>query len=364
VSRYTSSSDTVREIEFGKPSFRLISRMSSSVRRQVIEGTSGTVSATHSQLASRGLQTYVSARWAAARSARTAAGAAGDYGCGTLHNPSDNITMKYAITAAAIAIAFTLCSLGAVAATIEAEGNTIEINGQIELGDFDKFVAKLIAHPETKTISLSSGGGVVNDAIQIGRLIRQKKYATFVPSGKRCGSACIFIWAAGIPRQLDPSGRLYIHCVYDRKTLECLEGINGRLMNYLKFMGMPQEVINLLATTYPRDWVWIRSDIKGLVTTDLQCLKPDGTPESCERRRQLAETTETTSSRGGWQCGNVKVTWSTDWTATPGIIMEYLVTGITKPDNHFKLTKDALYLDGNLCTPLKPDDALPQPPQK
>jgi hypothetical protein len=264
--------------------------------------------------------------------------------------------MKYAIAAAAIAIAFTLCSLGAVAATIETEGNTIEIRGQIELGDFDKFVAELNAHPETKTISLSSGGGVVNDAIQIGRLIRQKKYATFVPSGKRCGSACIFIWAAGIPRQLDPSGRLYVHCAYDSKTLECAEGINARLMHYLTSMGMPQEVINLLATTYPRDWVWIRSDIKGLVTTDVQCLKPDGTPEPCESRHQQAET-----HRMEWRCGNVKVAWSVDGKTFD---MEYMVTGITKPDNHFKVVKDDLYLDGKLCTPLKPDDALPQPPQK
>jgi hypothetical protein len=55
----------------GKPSFRLISKMSSSLPRATwtvspsqVEGSS--VSAWHSQLASRGLQTYVSARRVAA----------------------------------------------------------------------------------------------------------------------------------------------------------------------------------------------------------------------------------------------------------------------------------------------------------
>src|SRR5262245_7522285 len=52
----------------------------------------------------------------------------------------------------------------------------------------------------SKIVSLNSRGGMAKDAVEIGLFIRNMEYATLVPTGKVCGSACVYIWAAGKPR--------------------------------------------------------------------------------------------------------------------------------------------------------------------
>jgi hypothetical protein len=72
------------------------------------------------------------------------------------------------------------------------------------------------------------------------------------------------------------------------------------------------------------------------------CVTPDWRPEPCEDRKA-----------SGWQCGNVKITVSSkgNW-FEGGWSTEYLVTGIEKSNNRFRLRpKDELYLNGKLCTP-------------
>jgi hypothetical protein len=146
----------------------------------------------------------------------------------------------------------------AYSATIEAKrGGVIEIKGPIEFGDFDKFSAKLGAFPDSKTVSLISPGGRVRDAVQIGRLLRLFEMGTVVPKGQVCVSSCVFIWAAGIWRELDPGANLYMHCVFaandvkaakdvkktDLKTSKCSEKTNELLVRYLALVEMPQEAI-------------------------------------------------------------------------------------------------------------------------
>jgi ATP-dependent protease ClpP protease subunit len=152
-------------------------------------------------------------------------------------------------------------------ATIEAVGDTIKIKGYIKRGMFDKFTTTLMAHPDTKTISISSPGGDAYEAIRIGTIIREMKYATFVPTVNYCASACVFIWAAGVPRELAIGAKLYLHCVHDPQTLECDEGASASIMNYLSQLGMPREAIVPLMTTKATDAVQLRADMEGLVTT-------------------------------------------------------------------------------------------------
>jgi hypothetical protein len=139
-------------------------------------------------------------------------------------------------------------------ATIEAVGDTIRIKGYIKRGMFDKFTTTLMAHPDTKTISISSPGGDAYEAIRIGTIIREMKYA-------------IFIWAAGVPRELAIGAKLYLHCVHDPQTLECDEGVSASIVNYLMQLGMPREATVPLMTTKATDAVQLRADMEGLVTT-------------------------------------------------------------------------------------------------
>jgi hypothetical protein len=97
---------------------------------------------------------------------------------------------------------------------------TILLEGKIEDGDalaLQGYIAKLpvgtriVAH-------LSSTGGLVREAIALGRIIHKNKIRTVVPSKAACNSACVIVfvgghdWETGRPWQLKYStARLGVH---------------------------------------------------------------------------------------------------------------------------------------------------------
>ncbi len=58
-----------------------------------------------------------------------------------------------------------------------------------------------------KTVALHSPGGSLHDALTIGRLIRERKFATEVADGRYCASACPLIFAGGVERRAGVEGR-------------------------------------------------------------------------------------------------------------------------------------------------------------
>ncbi|MGR3249447.1 MAG: hypothetical protein ACU0DH_09620 [Paracoccus sp. (in: a-proteobacteria)] len=91
----------------------------------------------------------------------------------------------------------------------------IEIIGQIAPGDADRFVAWLDrARPQARLVALDSSGGSVADALAIGRTIRGAGYATRVADGAVCLSACPYIFAGGLDRQVEQGGVIGVHQHY------------------------------------------------------------------------------------------------------------------------------------------------------
>ena len=92
------------------------------------------------------------------------------------------------------------------------------------------------------------------------------------------------------------------------------------------------------------------------------CVTPNWTSESCASR---TPTYGPQNEPSGWQCGNVRIIVSTD--STTFFSTEFLITGIKRRDNRFKLVKDELYLNGKLCTSFpehnKTESLPPYPPQ-
>jgi hypothetical protein len=81
------------------------------------------------------------------------------------------------------------------------------------------------------------------------------------------------------------------------------------------------------------------------------CVAPNWTTLSCDSR---APAYGPQNEPSGWQCDNVKVTEIVDSTVPS---MEFLITGIERRDNRFKLEGfDRLYLNGKLCTRFKPQE--------
>src|SRR5215471_13244927 len=96
----------------------------------------------------------------------------------------------------------------AAAATIVRNGDRIVLTGSIQPGDYTAFAAAL--DDNIRIVVLGSDGGRVDEAMEIGRLIRKRRLDTAIPSS--CVSACALIWAGGKTRTVGVGGRLSVHC--------------------------------------------------------------------------------------------------------------------------------------------------------
>ena len=77
----------------------------------------------------------------------------------------------------------------------------------------------------------------------------------------------------------------------------------------------------------------------------------------------IAEARAEAAPRLVWQCGKATVAWSMNevpdhLTESPRSWFSYQVTGIEKPNNHFGLDDDGLYMNGKLCWPVEPVTCL------
>jgi len=64
------------------------------------------------------------------------------------------------------------------------------------------------AESDRAVIVVNSGRGILNAGLEMGRAIRLRGFATAVPQGALCASACALTWLAGSPRLLDANSRL------------------------------------------------------------------------------------------------------------------------------------------------------------
>lgn len=117
--------------------------------------------------------------------------------------------------------------------TKDSHCSAILINGDIKPEDSMAFRHALNESPLMDMVFLSSHGGDVKAALEIGQIIRQHLMITFAPTRRKgvdslfsphlmrnlcegqdciCASSCFFIWAAGAERGGDA---IYIHRPYD-----------------------------------------------------------------------------------------------------------------------------------------------------
>ena len=80
-------------------------------------------------------------------------------------------------------------------------GENMIVLGNVDDGFYEKFVAWLEAHPETKRVEVGSGGGHLSDAVKAGRIIRERGLQT-VMNDRNCYSACVFLFMAGVEREI------------------------------------------------------------------------------------------------------------------------------------------------------------------
>ena len=101
----------------------------------------------------------------------------------------------------------------AMAFDLVGDGRLIAV-GTIRPGTAKAFAAEIAKRGGyVKTVVLHSPGGSVGDALEMGRLIRQKNFSTEVENGGYCASSCPLVFAGGVERRAGDGAAIGVHQV-------------------------------------------------------------------------------------------------------------------------------------------------------
>jgi len=121
-------------------------------------------------------------------------------------------------------------------------------------GVSDALIAYLAQQPDhPRLVSFDSDGGNVRQAVLLGRLIRRWNLATYVGTGQRCRSACIYAFLGGMERTVRPNALFGIHAHTAPPgsldaTVAVTEGIIRELALHLEAMGADPALLNAILT--------------------------------------------------------------------------------------------------------------------
>jgi hypothetical protein len=147
--------------------------------------------------------------------------------------------------------------------------------GTITPGISQGFAAEIERRGEyIKTVVLNSPGGSVTDALAMGRLIREKRFATEVEAGKYCMSSCPLVFAGGVDRRATDKAMIGVHQVAamrsaangpPRDEMSIAQNISARCQRYLGEMGINLQVwVHAMETPHDRLFVFKPDDLKSL----------------------------------------------------------------------------------------------------
>src|SRR3954466_16102042 len=153
-------------------------------------------------------------------------------------------------------------------------GGRLVATGTITPGISEAFAAEVARRGDyVKTVVLNSPGGSVNDALAMGRLIREKKFATEVEAGKYCASSCPLVFAGGLERRAGDKAAIGVHQVAavgsanaaPRDEMDVAQRISARCQRYLGEMGINLQVwVHAMETPHDRLFVFKPDELKSL----------------------------------------------------------------------------------------------------
>ena len=154
-------------------------------------------------------------------------------------------------------------------------GGKLMATGTITPGISQSFAAEVGRHSEyIKTVVLNSPGGSVTDALTMGRLIREHKFATEVEAGKYCASSCPLVFAGGVERRAGERATIGVHqvaairsaaAVPPRDEMSIGQTISARCERYLADMGVSLQVwVHAMETPHDRLFVFKPDELKSL----------------------------------------------------------------------------------------------------
>jgi multisubunit Na+/H+ antiporter MnhG subunit len=137
-------------------------------------------------------------------------------------------------------------------------GRTLHINGTITAGTGERFLTLINEHPKVDQISLTSAGGRLKTAAEIGSLIEKRNLSTIAVG--ECTSACTLIFFSSKNRALDVDASLGFHSPSGGAAGDVVvNGVSRDLRLAYVAAGLPDAFVEKAFWT-PSDAVWYPSD--------------------------------------------------------------------------------------------------------
>ncbi len=139
-------------------------------------------------------------------------------------------------------------------------GETLTLTGEIAVGDAERFADYLGTNATPPSfIRLNSPGGSVQDALSIGRQLREKEVDTLMGAGDICLSACPYVLASGVTRDIHDDAQVGVHQHYFGTNsalpaflaVEDIQRGQGEVMVYLNDMGVDPLIMRHALVTPP-----------------------------------------------------------------------------------------------------------------
>ncbi|MGB8399679.1 hypothetical protein [Bradyrhizobium sp.] len=154
-------------------------------------------------------------------------------------------------------------------------GGKLVATGTITPGIAQAFAAEVDKRGDyIKTVVLNSPGGSVADALAMGRLIREKGFATEVDTGRYCASSCPLMFAGGVERRAGDKAVIGVHQVAaiaaaagapPRDEMSVAQNISARCQRYLANMGISPEVwLHAMETPHDKLFAFRPDELKSL----------------------------------------------------------------------------------------------------
>jgi hypothetical protein len=174
-------------------------------------------------------------------------------------------------------------------------GGRLIASGTITPGVSQSFAAEAERHSEyIRTVVLNSPGGSVADALAMGRLIREKRFATEVEAGKYCVSSCPLVFAGGVDRRAGEKATIGVHQMTTmhsaandppRDEMSVAQNISARCERYLSDMGVSLQVwVHAMETPHDRLFVFKTDELKSLNLVTAAAVAPGNSPKTLPNR--------------------------------------------------------------------------------
>lgn len=186
-----------------------------------------------------------------------------------------------------------VCSALEIRRLATCSGVVLRLRGDFNDGDYARFKSHFRKTVAVIGLDLSSDGGVVEEAVPIANLARQKKLSVYV--AEECNSVCVFVFFAGAKRYRAQNSRIGVHSVSNSRAIEDQSSIRMtlKLARLSAKLGAPESAIGKFVTTLPSNITYLDGgDLSALDTSvgnPFHYQPPENSSGAAEERPRCSE---------------------------------------------------------------------------